>query len=213
MIRMLFWSPRRGRQRPGGPRPARYLAAFHGQRYELKVASVGSTYGGSHGDPVCVFLDGKRVAWNNHLNQEWVVRVGRKELCCENLTIDNLPYTLEGREWPQGGVDGAGKKVQDETLVAAPCISCGKRVWHINDPRGRGTAWACTLLVEGGQRDEAGHFTRPEVRCYLYCNAPACGRGVWECRKCCVDVVGGSCPSCGKAEAQCRRYYALEEDA
>jgi hypothetical protein len=148
-----------------------------GERVEYRTART-----------VGLYLDDRRLA-SLHLGGDWMVKIGRKEYWADHLYIDQLPYTLEGREWVGG--DNA----------PALCIFCGKKVWHINDSKGRGTAWTCS--VPG-----------PPDRSYLYCNRSSCNNEhVWTCKVChCDNLDGLPCYGCGGARCNLERTAQVIHD-
>jgi hypothetical protein len=128
-----------------------------------------------------VVVAGTTVGYWNPVSETWRVLGGRdvdgpggrRVFEADRMYSDALPYTLEGREWDV-----------IET-VPTPCVFCNKRVWHINDPKGRGTAW--TLAARAGGKG----------RQYLYCNRPNCNNEhVWTCVECNIDTVDRCCPEC-----------------
>jgi len=105
--------------------------------------------------------------------------------------MTDTPWTLEGREWE-------GDAESDSSL----CIFCGRQVWHINDPEGRGEAWAGGIKGQDGQ-----------TRMFLYCNRPFCNNEhVWTCKDCQVDNIGPTCHGCdGRRQDMDRALFDEEE--
>jgi hypothetical protein len=141
-----------------------------------------------------VFVDGRKVAKGVNDDGGWLVR---DRWSCQRLWVDDLPYTVEGRVW-----EDMGGREEDDTVIPSPCVMCGKKVWHINDPKGRGTAWAgSTRVLVSNAVHSAGDVVQ-----FLYCNREGCNNEhVWTCVFCNVDVVGPACTGCGKARAEADR--------
>lgn len=151
--------------------------------------------------PVCRHFFGSRVhghGRNLHLDDTYLATLEADGI---RGRLSNQYDPLQ-REFSVWWVTPAGRPKpttvwSGDPNASAACVACGAEVWHINDPAGFGSAWAASQRLRAGPPGARGVRTVSR----LYCNNPACGKDVWECPGCSVDVVGPGCPFCRRKRA------------